>query len=188
MTKASCFLRPISSWFHNKDPRNLHFFMIDLQFFVYKHPQSYSLTIRFFLFNSDGASLFTDSLTVFILVAQLASPAHILIMRKPQFPFDVILLEYGWSFSMSLVKLSLFTYVWSCFLSNKIFLGVSKLAFAANMALCSWKINHIGLAQSLCSDPISGVKIFPVSPLYFTCNFTFFKRRITKCNSSDSRT
>ena len=54
----------------------------------------------------------------------------------PQFPFDVILLEYEWSFSMSLLKMSLFTYVRSCFISNNIFLDVSKLTFAANMALC----------------------------------------------------
>ena len=31
------------------------------------------------------------------------------------------------------------------------------------------------------------MKIFPVTPLYFTCNLTSFKRRLTKCNSSDSR-
>ena len=108
VSQASCFLQLISSLFPNKDLRNLHS----------------SLTMGFFLFSSDGASLFTDSLTVFILVTKLASSAYCCFMRKPQFPFDVILLEYEWSFSMSLLKLSLFT--WSCFISNKIFLDVSN--------------------------------------------------------------
>ena len=102
-------------------------------------------------------------------------------MGKPLFLIDMINSEYELSFSMSPLKLALLTCVWSCFLSNQIrYFRCFKVVFAANGALCRWKIAYITPARSHCEDPVSRVKIFQITPLHFTSH-------LKKCSSSDIR-
>ena len=118
---------------------------------------------------------------MFISVAQLTSSAYCCSMGKPLFLIDMINSEYELSFSMSPLKLALLTCVWSCFLSNQIrYFRCFKVVFAANGALCRWKINYITPARSHCEDPVSRVKIFQITPLHFTSH-------LKKCSSSDIR-
>ena len=96
---------------------------------VYSNPPSFfSLKIRFVLFNTDGALIVTNSLAVSRLVAQLATSTF-LFYEKTKISLWRDTFRLLNIFLNVILKLSLFTCVWSCFISNNIFLCVSKLPF-----------------------------------------------------------